>query len=147
MFKHILVAADGSALSLSAVRAAAQLAASTGAKLSGIFVAMEYPGSVYPEYVAFSPMTYEDYTRESDAEAHKVLAALRRETEQIGVPCQTLSKRHTHAYKAIIEAANQDDCDLIVMASHGRRGMSAMVLGSETNKVLTHSKIPVLVYR
>jgi nucleotide-binding universal stress UspA family protein len=147
MFKHILVASDGSDLSLSAVRAAAHLAKSTGAKLSGVFVAMEYPGSVYPEYVAFSSMTYEDYARESEAEATKVLAAVQRETQQLSVTCQPLSKRHAQAYKAIIEAADENACDLIVMASHGRRGVSAMVLGSETNKVLTHCKIPVLVYR
>ena len=64
-----------------------------------------------------------------------------------GVECQTLHTEHEQVYQAIIEAAEARRCDLIVMASHGRRGVSAVVLGSETVKVLTHSKIPVLVYR
>ena len=64
-----------------------------------------------------------------------------------GVDCETLHIEHEHVYQAIIDAAAARKCDLIVMASHGRRGVSAVVLGSETVKVLTHSKIPVLVYR
>jgi nucleotide-binding universal stress UspA family protein len=64
-----------------------------------------------------------------------------------GVPCETLHIEHEHVYQAIIDTASARRCDLIVMASHGRRGVSAVVLGSKTVKVLTHSKIPVLVYR
>jgi nucleotide-binding universal stress UspA family protein len=147
MFKHILVATDGSDLSAQALRAGVQLAKSVGADLSAVFVMPTYAGPALPEYVAFSSMNYDNFVRDSEVEGNKVLDAAVAEAKLANVTCRALSKRATHAYEGIIEAANENACDLIIMASHGRRGVSAMVLGSETNKVLTHSKIPVLVYR
>ena len=81
------------------------------------------------------------------AEAARYLAEAERKAKALGVQCQVVQVEHQHPYKAIIETAKKSGCDLIAMASHGRRGVSALVIGSETTKVLTHSSIPVLVYR
>ena len=83
----------------------------------------------------------------AEAHAEKVLGMVSGAAKAAGVACETLHVENKHVYQAIIDAAEARRCDLIVMASHGRRGVSAVVLGSETVKVLTHSKIPVLVYR
>ena len=79
--------------------------------------------------------------------AEKILGAVAHLAQAAGVACETVHVEHEHPYQAIIDTAGSRDCDLIVMASHGRRGISAIVLGSETVKVLTHSKIPILVHR
>jgi len=76
-----------------------------------------------------------------------VLGNAKKAANEAGVACETVSIRHTQPYRAIIDVAREKACDLIFMSSHGRRGLSALVLGSETNKVLTHSSIPVLVFR
>jgi nucleotide-binding universal stress UspA family protein len=88
-----------------------------------------------------------EYKKHAEIQANKVLGAVSAAAKSAGVACDTLHVEHELIYQAIIEAAEARKCDLIVMASHGRRGVSAVVLGSETVKVLTHSKIPVLVYR
>ena len=87
---------------------------------------------------------YHKHAEEFAAKALEVAAKLAKTT---GVSCETIHLEQGLPYEAIIKVANEKDCDLILMASHGRRGVSAIVLGSETLKVLTHSKIPVLVYR
>jgi nucleotide-binding universal stress UspA family protein len=92
----------------------------------------------------YTPIEYKKY---AEAHAEKVLGTVSAAAKSAGVACGTLHVEHDHIYEAIIDAASARRCDLIVMASHGRRGVSAVVLGSETVKVLTHSKIPVLVYR
>jgi len=91
--------------------------------------------------------TRPEYQKHADAFAAKVLGKVSAAASMAGVVCKTLHVEHEHVYQAIIDTAALEGCDLIVMASHGRRGISAVVLGSETVKVLTHSKIPVLVYR
>jgi len=88
-----------------------------------------------------------EYKKLVEAHAQEVLDAVSAAARNGGVTCETLRMEHAQVYQAIIDAASARGCDLIVMASHGRRGVSAVVLGSETVKVLTHSKIPVLVYR
>jgi nucleotide-binding universal stress UspA family protein len=88
-----------------------------------------------------------EYTKLVDAQAEEALGAVSAAAKAAGVPCETLRMEHGQVYQAIIDTASSRGCDLILMASHGRRGVSAVVLGSETVKVLTHSKIPVLVYR
>ena len=100
--------------------------------------------SVKPSQLEYTPIEYEKYSK---AHAEKVLGAVSAAAKSAGVVCDTLHVEHDQIYQAIIEAAEARKCDLIVIASHGRRGVSAVVLGSETVKVLTHSKIPVLVYR
>jgi nucleotide-binding universal stress UspA family protein len=88
-----------------------------------------------------------EYKKHAEAHAEKVVGIVSAAAKSAGVVCDTLHVEHELVYQAIIEAAEAGKCDLIVMASHGRRGVAAVVLGSETVKVLTHSKIPVLVYR
>ena len=88
-----------------------------------------------------------EYRKHAETHAAKVLSTVSTAANSAGVACDVLHVEHEQVYQAIIDAAEARRCDLIVMASHGRRGVSAVVLGSETVKVLTHSKIPVLVYR
>jgi nucleotide-binding universal stress UspA family protein len=147
MFKHILVATDGSHLSGQALQAGAELAKALGARLSAVYVMPTYAGPAFSEYVAYSNLSNDTFVRDTEAEANRVLETTTAQARQFGVECTTSSTRRAHPYEGVIETANDKGCDLIVMASHGRRGVSAMVLGSETNKVLTHSKIPVLVCR
>lgn len=102
--------------------------------------------SIPPWYEA----TYDvpgEFTRGVNAEADRCLAEAEQHAKLVGVPCETVKVEHGQPYEAIIEAASAHGCDLIAMASHGRRGMSALILGSETMKVLPYSKLPVLVYR
>jgi nucleotide-binding universal stress UspA family protein len=147
MFKHILVPTDGSELSLSAIRAAIQFAGTTGASVTAVNVMPLFFNPAFPEYVPAGTMAYEEFIQETEQDAQKTLAVVEEEAKRAGVPCKSVMKRHAHAYEGIIQAAQENECDLIVMASHGRRGIGALVLGSETHKVLTHSKLPVLVYR
>jgi nucleotide-binding universal stress UspA family protein len=92
-------------------------------------------------------ITVEEFLQEEKRQAREILANLKKAAQEAGVDCETYPVVDDAPYKAIIEMATQKGCDVIFMASHGRRGLEALVLGSETNKVLTHSKIPVLVYR
>ena len=148
MYKHILVSTDGSKLSAKAVRTAAQLAKALGAKLTGAYVIMPYVTPMYSEAVAYAPpITSQRYKEFAAKEAKKALAAVEIEAEAADVPCSTLSTTNEHPWRGIIRVAEAKKCDVIIMASHGRRGLAGLLLGSETNKVLTHSKIPVLVCR
>ena len=100
--------------------------------------------SVAPSQLEYTTI---EYKKHAEVYAEKVLGIVSAAAKLAGVGCETLHVEHEHVHQAIIDAATSRACDLIVMASHGRRGVSAVVLGSETVKVLTHSKIPVLVYR
>ena len=91
--------------------------------------------------------TSDQYKERIQRRADSTLKAVAARAKAAGVPCDTVHVEHEHVYQAIIDTAKANNCDLITMASHGRRGVSALVLGSETVKVLTHSKIPVLVHR
>jgi nucleotide-binding universal stress UspA family protein len=148
MFKHILVSTDGSKLSGKAIRSAVRLAAATGAKVTGSFVMAPYVTPMYGEaaiYVpAVSPKRYKELT---EREARKALAAVEIEARTAGVDYAGAMLTAGNPWEGIIRTAKAKKCDLIVMASHGRRGLAGLVLGSETTKVLTHSKIPVLVCR
>ena len=148
MYKHILVATDGSKLSNKAIKTAARLARSLGAKLTGVYVIPEYVPPVYGEAAIYvsqvSPKRYRELT---EKEARKALSVVEIEAQTEVVECATMHVTSNQAWNGILKAARSKKCDLIVMASHGRRGLSALVLGSETNKVLTHSSIPVLVCR
>jgi len=145
MYKHILIATDGAPLSSHAIGKAMTLAKDMGAKVTVLTCTEPLRiFSLEPEQVA---RTINNYKEEASKQAHRILAAARQEAEMLGVPCETLEVEHGHPHEAIIATAAEKGCDLIAMASHGRRGVSAIVLGSETLKVLTHSKIPVLVYR
>ncbi len=148
MYRHIMVSTDGSKLSAKAVRTAAHLAKALGARITGVYVTLPYPAQVYGEAVAYAPpITAQRYKELTAREAKKALAAVEIEAQTAGVPCSTLSITNDHPWRGIIRAAQARKCDVIVMSSHGRRGLAGLLLGSETNKVLTHSKIPVLVCR
>ncbi|MDA8107360.1 MAG: universal stress protein [Betaproteobacteria bacterium] len=148
MYKHILVPTDGSRLSVKAIKAAAQLAKAIGAKLTGVYVIPPYVPPMYGEAVVYVPeVSPRRYKELSQKEAKKALAAVEIEAQTAGVPCKALSLTADQAWQGIIRTAHAKKCDLIVMASHGRRGLTGLLLGSETTKVLTHSKTPVLVCR
>ncbi|MCX8003889.1 MAG: universal stress protein [Burkholderiaceae bacterium] len=144
MFTKILVPTDGSELSAKAIEGAAQLARRLGAKLVGVTVVEPYSYATLSEY---RPESLEDYEARMNQVARERLQRLQTVARGAGVEVETLVAKSFAPYEAIIEAATQHGCDLIVMASHGRRGLNAVLLGSETQKVLTHSKIPVMVYR
>jgi nucleotide-binding universal stress UspA family protein len=145
LFKNILIATDGSDLAAKAVEQGILFAKEIGAKITAVTVTEPFHVlSVKPSQLEYTP---NEYKKHAEAQANKVLAVVSAAAQSAGVDCDVLHVEHAQIYQAIIDAALARRCDLIVMASHGRRGVSAVVLGSETVKVLTHSKIPVLVYR
>ena len=147
MFKHILVPTDGSELSEDTVRRAVSFAKEAGARITAFYAMPEFPVTYYGEGGLIDSITPEQFTALAEREAQEVLGFVANLCQEAGVDFSKLTSTNDAHYEAIIEAATQSDCDLIFMSSHGRRGFSALLLGSETNKVLTHSKIPVLVYR
>lgn len=148
MFKRILLPTDGSKLSQRAALKAIALAAEQGANLTFVHVLPELRVVADESFVM--PMGVElqrRYDREAKAGARTMLDALAARAEAAGVPHEALVIKGELPFEAIIATAKKRKCDLIVMASHGRRGLSGLLLGSETTKVLTHSRIPVLVVR
>ena len=145
MYKHLLVATDGSTLATKAVEAAVSLAACLGAQLTAITVTEPFHAiSFMPSQVTDTLTTYEHHAAEF---AHRTLGEVEAQAKRAGIAYEAAWVRHEHPYEAIIDAAKSRGCEVIIMASHGRRGVSAIVLGSQTVKVLTHSTLPVLVYR
>lgn len=145
MYKHILIPTDGSELSAKAVHHGVTLAKSIGAKLT-VLTTTE-PFHVFSTDPKMITDTEPLYKRHAAEFAAKTLEAAAKYAKAAGVPCETVHLEEGFPYDGIIKTADAKHCDLILMASHGRRGVSALLLGSETVKVLTHSKIPVLVYR
>ena len=144
MFKKILLPTDGSELSAKAVAGAVDFAAKLGAGLVGLTVVEPYSYASLSEY---RPESFEDYEARMETLANERLANLRAACQAAGVACETAVVKSFAPYEAIIDTASKFGCDVIFMASHGRRGLNAILLGSETQKVLTHSSIPVMVYR
>ncbi len=148
MFKSILVSTDGSKLSQKAIKAAARLARELGASLTGVYVMQPYIDPVYAEGMIYGAnVSAKRYKEVTEREARKALAQVEIEAQTAGLRYQAAMPTASNAWEGIIRTAKSKKCDLIVMASHGRRGLAGLVLGSETTKVLTHSKIPVLVCR
>ncbi|MBI4741871.1 MAG: universal stress protein [Betaproteobacteria bacterium] len=147
MFKHLLVPTDGSELSQETARRAVSFAKETGARITAVYAKPEYPVTYYGEGALIDPTTPEKFAELAEQQASQTLGFVETLCLDAGVKCDKLSLTNDVPYEAIITAATQSGCDLIFMASHGRRGFSGLLLGSETNKVLTHSKIPVLVFR
>ena len=147
MFKHILVPTDGSPLSSDTVKRAIAFARETGARVTFFFAKPDYPVAFYGEGALIDPTTPDKFAEMADKQAQEILAAHEASPKAEGVASASLSSVSDIPYEAIIAAAETSGADLIFMASHGRRGISGLLLGSETQKVLTHSKIPVLVYR
>ena len=145
MYKHILVATDGSELSEAAIRHAVGLAGALGAKITALTVIKPWHTVAAGELMIAFPEA--EYRKGAEIAARKYVGYAEDVAKEKGVACETKWLEHEHPWEAIIATAEEKGCDLIVMASHGRKGLSALFLGSETNKVLTHSKLPVLVCR
>jgi nucleotide-binding universal stress UspA family protein len=145
MFKHILIPTDGADLSRKAVIYGIQLAKTVGAKVTAITISEPYNvASMDAVLVAETP---EEHEAQTARVAERALEQVRMAAEAASVEVETVRDIHDQPYRAIIDCARARRCDLIVMASHGRRGVAALLVGSETTKVLTHTAIPVLVYR
>jgi nucleotide-binding universal stress UspA family protein len=143
MYTNILIPTDGSELAGKAVQHGIALAKRIGARITVLTVLPPFRTiTTDPQMIEDTPAQYKVRMQKH---AEKILDAVA--TQAAGVACETIQVEHEHPYQAIIDTADSKGCDLIVMASHGRHGISAIVLGSETVKVLTHCKIPVLVHR
>ncbi len=150
MYKHILIPTDGSVLSTTAVTEGLKFAKSINAKVTCVHVLPHFHAlQEVDEGLRASIDRLTESLHKPDAEEHarKVLAPVSALAENQGVACATMQVTHNLPYQAIIDTAKNSGCDLILMASHGRTGVEAVLLGSETTKVLTHTKIPVLVVR
>jgi nucleotide-binding universal stress UspA family protein len=145
MYTNILMPTDGSPLSTITVEKGMAFARDAGAKVTVLTVTE--PFHIFSTEVEQLSDTHAQYERHARQVAADYLADAEHKAKAFGVPCDTVHLESDQPYQAIIDTANERGCDLIAMASHGRRGVSALILGSETLKVLTHSKIPVLVYR
>lgn len=145
MFKKILVPTDGSLLSEKAGKAALEFAAAINASVVSLSVAQLYPFMMMPEAGAMIDLSQYEDVQDQVAQQHvKKFAELALAS---GVACETITTRALHPYEEIIATAKAKQCDLIWMASHGRKGLDKLLLGSETQRALSHSDIPVLVYR
>ncbi|MDR1529082.1 MAG: universal stress protein [Burkholderiales bacterium] len=147
VYRHFLIAFDGSELSHKAIEHAVALSRPLTAKLTVLYAS---PPLALPLYISpenMPPATETTPSTEVAKEAADILSAARTMIEDAGLSCDAIHAPGTPPWEAILYEANRIGCDLIVMASHGRSGVSAVLLGSETQKVLIHSKIPVLVVR
>ncbi|MBR0564666.1 universal stress protein [Azoarcus sp. L1K30] len=147
MFKHILVPTDGSPLSESTVSRAVSFAKDAGARITFFYAQPDFPMPIYGEGALIDPTTPEQFAKSAQQEAERILEKAKAAADAAGVLAGTDTLVNEVPYEAIIDAADRHGCDLIFMASHGRKGIAGLLLGSETQKVLTHSKTPVLVYR
>jgi len=147
MFKHILIPTDGSDTALKAVKAGVALAAEIGAKVTGYCAQEPVPTHIHGEgYIADKTMVAQFEQRAAEF-ARKSVKAVEDAAKAAGVPCTALVTKSAVPYRGIVEAAEKKGCDAIFIASHGHRGLQRLLLGSVTHEVLTHSKIPVLVFR
>ena len=144
MYKRILVPTDGSEITAKAVRAAIDLAKLSGAQLRTISVKEPFPYSAISEMQPVPPQEFYDAQERIAASRVK---AVQDAASAEGLACQAHTVEALHAWEAILDYAKEQQCDLIVMASHGRRGVAALLLGSETQRVLIHSSLPVLIVK
>ena len=144
MFKRILVPTDGSEITAKAVQMAVSMARLTNAELSTIAVKEPFPYSAISEMQPVPPQEFFDAQERIAAERVSAVTAT---AAAAGLRCQGFTVEALHPWEAILEQVKNQECDLIVMASHGRRGLNAILLGSETQRVLTHAKVPVLVVK
>ncbi len=144
MYKRILVPTDGSEISNKAIQTAIDLAKLASASLVTVSVKEPFPYSAISEMQPVPPQEFYDAQERIAASRVKVVSDA---AEAAGVACEAFTVEAVHPWEAILDQAKTSNCDLIVMASHGRRGVSALLLGSETSRVLTHTELPVLVVR
>lgn len=144
MFTRILIPTDGSDLANKAAKDALEMAKLQGASVVGVYVIDPFP---YIGLGEASALGLQAYMEEVQVAAQSALTQIRAEAEALGVRYQGDTIERSATYEGILDTAEAEHCDLIVMGSHGRQGMKAMILGSVTQKVLTHSKLPVLVIK
>ncbi|MGB8338270.1 MAG: universal stress protein [Burkholderiales bacterium] len=147
MFKHILLPTDGSERSEFTTAKGVEMARQMGARVTALHVMPTYPLIAYVDWGPIDPVTEERFQQEAKQRAEMYLNNVSNAAKNAGVPSTTESRSSDHPWEAIIAVAKEKQCDLIFMASHGRRGLAGLLMGSETNKVLTHTDIPVLVWR
>jgi nucleotide-binding universal stress UspA family protein len=145
MYKHILIATDGSKISNKAIPHAIELAKAFGATLSAVTVTYPYEAGVAAEVEAIDTANYNEQSEESAAEI--ILSFVTSAADAAGIKCAALHRQNRSPYEGIIKAAEKVGADLIVIGSHGRRGIDGLLIGSQTTKLLTHTKIPALVVR
>jgi nucleotide-binding universal stress UspA family protein len=145
MFKHILIPTDGSKLATEAVDKGIALAKASGARVT--FLMVVEPFHVFSVDAAQLESTRADYEKHAAKAAGEALASAEAKAKAAGVTAGVVQGEDDQPHQAIVQAADTLGCDLIAMASHGRRGMAALMIGSQTMKVLANSKVPVLVYR
>ena len=145
MFKHILIATDGSELAQKGVDQGLALAKPLGAKVTAVTVTEPMAAMMMGEAAIALPL--DDYDKAASANAAQILAGVGAAASKAGVACDTLHVKDQYPAEGIVEAAKGRGCDLIVMTSHGRRGLSKLLLGSQATRVLTLSEVPVLVCR
>jgi nucleotide-binding universal stress UspA family protein len=145
VFQHILLPTDGSATSLAAARACIRFAAQVGARVTAVHVVPPLSMLTYEPIVTEKAL--QAYRRNRDATVKECLDPVAQWGREAGVPVATVVREGFEPYQAILAAAHEHGCDLVMMASHGRKGLRRYFLGSETQKLLTHSAIPVMVYR
>ncbi|MGH8678764.1 MAG: universal stress protein [Burkholderiales bacterium] len=147
MYKHILLPTDGSPLSRKAIKAGIAFAKAIDARVTGFYSPEQYEVMAYGEYFPPDLISRTEWESRSKKTAEKLLAVLEKEATAARVRYQSFYLSSLAPWEAIVEAAKKKKCDLIFMASHGRSGLSGLLLGSQAAKVLAHSKIPVLVYK
>ncbi|GAB6049899.1 universal stress protein [Hydrogenophilus islandicus] len=147
MFRHLLVPTDGSELSQAAVERAVTFAKRLEARITFFYAQPDFPLPVYGEGALIDPTTPEQFRKAAEEEAKMILNAAKERASEAGVEADTDTVVSDAPAEAIIDAAERHGCDLIFIASHGRSGIAKLLLGSVTHKVLSHTKLPVLVYR
>ncbi len=147
MFKNIMVPTDGSAPSRRAIKRAVQLAREQKARITGFYVGPPWQLPAYSEYVPTEIVSPKQHAAAVKKTAARILGAVKKAAAGAGVRCKCSYVMGEHPYDEIVKAARRYGCDVIVIASHGRRGISRLLLGSQTSKVLAHASVPVLVCR
>jgi nucleotide-binding universal stress UspA family protein len=148
LYAHILLPTDGSPLAARGAKAGVQLAKALGAKVTVLFVGMPYPSAVYGEVAAYyAGPSPREHKRFSEEVAQKAFAPVALAARRAGVACATLLAVDSRPWQGILRTARARKCDAIVMASHGLGGLGGLFLGSETQRVLAHTRLPVLVVR
>ena len=147
MFKHILLPTDGSEIAESAVDAGIELAKALRARITGFTAVPEYPIPTEGQIMAHNVETLAQYEKRAREHGEKILERMASRARAAGVEIDTHVAMSDSPYRAIIEAAKNNRCDLVFMASHGRSGFSEMLHGSQAHGVLTHCRIPALIYR
>jgi nucleotide-binding universal stress UspA family protein len=147
VFKHVLLPTDGSKIARTAINAGIALAKELGARVTAYYAVDAMPSYSYSEGYLLRGAVLKEFDKRAREQGDKYLAEVVTAAKAAGVPCRTLMTKPAAPYQGIVAAAKKERCDMILMASHGRGELGTLLLGSVTQKVLAHTKLPVLVYR